>query len=179
MENSTDTDEDLTGQIGAVPTCSLCGAGNVVRDAWVIWNPATGAWELKQIFDQVYCEGCEQASELIWKKQIESRTEMIRRLNDALRTGASDDGTILITSGIQGMGSDFVAKVGVAVRTFDAFTPDNDPHLEHDFGALNVDGERVFFKHDYYDLTMTALSPDPTDPRVTHRVLTIMLASEY
>lgn len=112
-------------------------------------------------------------------KQPETRTETIRRLNDALRTGASDDGTIVITSGIQEIGPDFIARVGAAVRAFDTFTPDNDPHLEHDFGAFDVDGERVFCKTDYYDLSMTAHSPDPTDPKVTHRVLTIMLASEY
>jgi hypothetical protein len=37
----------------------------------------------------------------------------------------------------------------------------------------------IFFKIDYYDRTLTAHSPDPADPAVTRRVITVMLASEY
>lgn len=38
-------------------------------------------------------------------------------------------------------------------------------------------GERLFFKLDYHSLQ--ADSPNAADAAVTHRVLTIMLASEY
>jgi Protein of unknown function (DUF3768) len=37
----------------------------------------------------------------------------------------------------------------------------------------------VFFKVEYFDLIRGMHSPDPADPSVTERVMTIMLASEY
>ena len=65
------------------------------------------------------------------------------------------------------------------VRNFDAFSPDNDPHSEHDFGAFEDGAERFFWKIDYYDKAMQFASPDPTNPDVTLRVLTLMLAEDY
>jgi hypothetical protein len=62
---------------------------------------------------------------------------------------------------------------------FDAFTPDNDPYRERDFGAFEHNGDRIFWKIDYYDRSMTKGSEDPSDPGQTLRLLTIMLASEY
>jgi Protein of unknown function (DUF3768) len=52
-------------------------------------------------------------------------------------------------------------------------------HTKHDFGAFEVDGHRLFFKIDYYDSNLSQHSPDPADPAVTERVITIMLAEEY
>ena len=104
--------------------------------------------------------------------------ERIRALNDELRTTGSGGKTYL-TPGLIAKGADFIAKVTVAVQAFDAFTDDNDPWQEHDCATLDVDGEPVMFKIDYYDENMEYGSPDPADPRLTRRVLTIMLASDY
>ena len=103
----------------------------------------------------------------------------IRALNDALRQGDLSLGTIVLTSGVQASGSEFVETALKAVASFSDFSPDNDPYGEHDFGAVEVDGEKLFFKIDYYDPTLTMHTSDPADPKVTRRVLTIMLASEY
>jgi len=103
----------------------------------------------------------------------------IRELNDALRSGEPSSGELFITAGIMSLGVSFMAAAIDAVRSFTSFTDDNDPYGEHDFGAVEIDGERVFWKIDYYDQTLTAGSPDPADPQLTKRVLTIMLASEY
>ncbi len=62
---------------------------------------------------------------------------------------------------------------------FDSFTEDNDPHGEHDFGAFEHAGQRIFWKIDYYAPDMEHGSENPADPQQTVRVLTIMLAREY
>jgi hypothetical protein len=180
----TEIDVASTAPAKTYPICRVCGSDDVVKDAWASWNPATGTWELMDVFDYNFCRACEQSAELDWietsaKVMPIERTAAIRRLNDALRRGESRDGMIVVTAGIQAMGEEFLAEARCAVADFDAFTEDNDPHGEHDFGALTVRGEKLFFKIDYYDLSMSAHSPDPADPKVTRRVMTIMLAGEY
>ena len=66
-----------------------------------------------------------------------------------------------------------------AVRSFDAFSEDNDPWGEHDFGAIEIGGQKIFWKLDCYDPTLTYQSENAANEALTHRVLTIMLASEY
>ena len=107
-----------------------------------------------------------------------ARSQRIRELNDEFRrTGFG--GRQFITPGIQEMGLLDVMTIRQLVASYDAFSEDNDPHGEHDFGNLTHRGQKVFWKIDYYDATLTAGSPDPADPAVTTRVLTIMLAQEY
>ena len=107
------------------------------------------------------------------------KTDVIRALNDKLRRGQDPSGRVMITQGISAGGEGFVRDVIKAVQSFEDFDADNDPHGEHDFGALTVEDRKIFFKIDYYDRALAGGSPDPADPRVTTRVLTIMLAEEY
>jgi hypothetical protein len=107
-----------------------------------------------------------------------SRTARIRELNDRLRvTGRG--GKVVMTNGIGALGMDAVNAVFAAVARFADFTPDNDPWGEHDCATLTVDDMRVIWKVDYYDRSCRVHSPDPADPKVTVRVLTVMLADEY
>jgi len=84
-----------------------------------------------------------------------------------------------MTPGIAALGPEAVDRIIKTVATFDDFCHANDPHEEHDFGAFEVDGEQLFFKIDYYAQDLKCHSPDPADPKVTRRVITLMLASEY
>jgi hypothetical protein len=105
-------------------------------------------------------------------------TRRIRELNDAFRRSFAG-GRVMLTSGVDALDDKLKAHVLQAVRTFDAFDGDNDPHHEHDFCSFEVAGERYFAKIDYYSIDMQGGSPDPADPAVTMRVLTIMRANEY
>ena len=107
-----------------------------------------------------------------------NRTTEIRRLNDALRQQLTG-GRLLLTPGVSQLAPlDRLAVVNL-VREFSAFTPDNDPYGEHDFGSVEHQGTRYFWKIDCYDLQMERHSLDATDPAVTVRVLTLMRADEY
>ena len=108
----------------------------------------------------------------------DSKTDRIRALNDAFRR-TFVGGAVMITQGVEAMPLDQRRSLLQKVRSFDAFGEDNDPHHEHDFGAVDEAGERYFFKIDYYDKNTEFGSPDPADPAVTTRVLTIMRADEY
>ncbi|MFM2280952.1 MAG: hypothetical protein RLZZ444_3183 [Pseudomonadota bacterium] len=102
----------------------------------------------------------------------------IRELNDHLRVRHAG-GQLFVTHGICSLGDSYVPAIIKAVTDFEGFDDGNDPYGEHDFGALQVLGHRIFWKIDHYDEQMQYASPDPADPAVTIRVLTIMLASEY
>ena len=78
------------------------------------------------------------------------RRERIRRLNDKLRTQGLG-GSIMITQGIQALSPDTLAKVIPTIRQFNNFSKDNDPYGEHDCAAIEVDGQRIFWKIDCYD----------------------------
>jgi hypothetical protein len=108
----------------------------------------------------------------------DSKTNVIRTLNDAFRR-TFVGGAVMITAGVEAMPADQRRALLQKVRSFDVFSEDNDPHGEHDFGAVDESGDRYFWKLDYYDRTMESGSPDPANAAVTTRVLTIMRADEY
>lgn len=109
---------------------------------------------------------------------MDPKTARIRALNDELRHHFTG-GTAVITTGVAALGAEAVERIVKTIALFDDFCHANDPHEEHDFGAFDVDGQTIMFKIDYYDQTLSVHSPDPADPAVTQRVITIMLAEEY
>jgi Protein of unknown function (DUF3768) len=120
-----------------------------------------------------------------------SNAKRIAELNDRFRSATANDdpaglslGKKLFTCGIRDLGLLATVEIAERVAAFDSFTPDNDPHREHDFGSIDYNGQRVFWKIDYYAGASLGTgrdmgSEDPGDPAQTLRVLTIMLASEY
>jgi len=121
-----------------------------------------------------------------------SRSERIARLNDRARQAMGLACVAVATEGFRALSEEDRSQVRELVETFDAFTPDNDPYGERDFGAIYRDSEggwtttrpahsaeTVFWKIDAFDRDLRFGSDDPANPAVTRRVLTLMLASEY
>lgn len=104
--------------------------------------------------------------------------DKIRILNDLLRKELIG-GNVLATKGVNALPDIIKAKVFELIRDFDEFTENNDPHGLHDFGEVEHQGLRVWFKIDCYDNDLKYGSPNASDPEVTKRVMTILLPEEY
>lgn len=98
--------------------------------------------------------------------------------NDDFRKHLSK-GTLVLTQGIRSNAPEDIQAIITQVRTFDKFDENNDPYNEHDFGAFDYKGKKVFWKIDNYDRKFLYLSPDVCNPKLTNKVLTIMYADEY
>jgi hypothetical protein len=112
------------------------------------------------------------------RSAVDTRTERIRALNDELRQHLIG-GMAVMTPGVAALGQDAVQRIVKTIAVFDDFCHANDPYEEHDFGSFDAEGKTIFFKIDYYDRSLSMHSPDASDPTVTERVITIMLAEEY
>jgi hypothetical protein len=102
------------------------------------------------------------------------RAEKIAAINDSYRQNMPSD--VMLTRGVRNM---VVGLPGLmkAIQQFNTFDEDNDPWREHDFGSLVWNGNKVFWKIDYYDQELK-FGQDPLSPEC-RRVMTVMLASEY
>ncbi len=89
----------------------------------------------------------------------------IADLNDQFRCTFTG-GRVMLTCGVRALGEEVVADALQTVRQFSDFPAGNDPYGEHDFGSFEFQGQRLFWKIDYYDHSLTAASPDPGDPAV-------------
>ena len=109
--------------------------------------------------------------------------------NDAFRRlaclGIAPDqpvrGRMHVTRSLMEAGDGFMAEAVKATGEFETFEAENDPEGWHDFGAITIRGETVFWKIDLYeadsDFRYGAETPD--NPTTTTRVLTIMLARDW
>ena len=108
----------------------------------------------------------------------ELKRRQIRQLNDQLRKTLLG-GLVVVTSGVSDLEENTRKELLYEIAHYSQFDHNNDPYNEHDFGRVKVEGHEILWKIDYYDLNMEYASSDPSDPSITTRVLTIMLAGEY
>ena len=111
--------------------------------------------------------------------EANAQRDQIAKLNDQCRQAMGIAGKLFQTEGISALPLTDQSAIREKVETFNEFSPDNNPYGERDFGAFEHNGQRIFWKIDYYARDMMHGSENPADPKQTVRVLTIMLASEY
>lgn len=109
--------------------------------------------------------------------------------NDAFRKlaclGIAPDqpiaGRMHVTRSLAEAEDDLMAEAVKAAGEFDVFEAENDPDGCHDFGAVDIRGQKIFWKIDLYeadsDFRYGAETPD--NPSTTVCVLTIMMASDW
>ena len=121
------------------------------------------------------------------------KTDQTRRLNDLARvrpeivyaTWTMTRGVMLLLAGDEsadetvGLPVERVAALRAALARFSDWDTGNDPYDEHDFGAFDLFGERLFFKIDYYHPDHDTHAPVPSNIELCRRVLTVMRADEY
>lgn len=112
---------------------------------------------------------------------MKPNTAKIRELNDQMRSNwfIHPNSRYMITDGITALPPEELTLIIEKIQNFSDFVNNNDPHKEHDFGAIEVGDNKIFWKIDYYAPDMMHGSEDPGDPEKTVRVLTVMLAGEY
>lgn len=114
---------------------------------------------------------------------MDDKRALIALQNDQFRRALGQGeipGEAVMTAGIAALEQEQITAITIAVVNFDNFTEENDPFGEHEFGSIEItDVGTVFWKIDYYAPDRMRGSEEPSDLTQTHRVLTIMLASEY
>ena len=109
---------------------------------------------------------------------VKSKAEITAQLNDKAR---QDLRNYNLTNGVRSLDGQSLEKLIKLVKEFNQFDPENDPYGEHDFGSVEFEGVKYFFKIDYYakGSNFQRGSEDPSDEAITTRILTLMRADEY
>ena len=97
-------------------------------------------------------------------KEIAKRNDVLRRNIPCV----SPPNLLVLTRGVATLGEAEISEILNKVKKFDKFTKGNDPWGEHDFGALEHNGRKFFWKIDDYG-----------GHEGYNLILTIMLAEEY
>jgi hypothetical protein len=93
---------------------------------------------------------------------VNDKTKKIAELNDLCRTAMGVAGRLFVTEGIAALPPEDQSAIWEMVVTFSEFSAANDPYAERNFGGFDHGRQKLFWKIDYNDKTLTGGSPDPT-----------------
>jgi hypothetical protein len=101
----------------------------------------------------------------------------IAEMNDRLRRSiplVPPPNRLVITTGVAGLPEKDLSELFQIIRVFkDFYVKENDPYGERDFGAVELKGQKYFFKFDYYDSHFEFFEENGI------KVITVMRADEY
>jgi hypothetical protein len=130
--------------------------------------------------DEITIETGPQRSEKEISKIVADQNDRFRKTVTGTASGPNiPQGRVVMTRGVSERGEAFCASLIVAVGTYEDFNADCDPYGWHEMGVIEIEGEKLWFKIDLYDENYEYGSSDPTNPRFTRRVLTLLFPSEY
>lgn len=117
-------------------------------------------------------------------EQERLQNQKVRQLNDLMRTNmpaslVGSKNRAVFSGSLTGADTEFKNAALNAVRDFRAFTEGNDPYGEHDMGTVEVGGEQIMFKFDYYAPDLMHGSEQPWNAAETVRFLSIFYAGDY
>lgn len=93
--------------------------------------------------------------------------------------GAPLHGMAVTTPGFRALPEFIQIALTREMVNFKAFDAENDPHGDHSFGVVSVNGHEAFWKLDLYDADFRYGAIDASDPHQVRRVLTLYLPSEH
>lgn len=89
-------------------------------------------------------------------------------------------GRVVFTRTVAARGMLFQLLALLEIAAVSVFEAEDDPDGRHDFGTVEVQGSRVWFKIDLFsDENMTRGSERPDDPAHTYRVMTVLFPSDW
>jgi len=115
--------------------------------------------------------------------QLQIRNDIFRK---AVLSQPIGYGKVCFTQGVSGLETDVFQQVIKAIKTQSEFPAGNDPHKEHDFGVVQIEGQpKIYWKIDYFQDSRCDMpddeewGEDASDFLTAYRLMTVMLAEEY
>lgn len=112
----------------------------------------------------------------------ELKIKAIAEQNDYFRQQPPESegfGRWLCSGSVNAQGLEFVLECFRAVKAYDVFTKENDPFGSHEMGFMEVQGQKVWWKIDLYNLAYDGGATMPTSLADTRRVLTVFFPSDH
>ena len=106
--------------------------------------------------------------------RVSARNSIVASLNDKCRKTQNPDNTYLCLSLIQ-RGDEFMKQALSQIADVSIPLAEEETDEEKGYGSTSVEGTKLSWSIDYFDLDEEDDSPDPADPKVTVRTMSVWI----